>query len=80
MGLLCLCVTLGYQVVRFAQTFELFGPAVRNSEHGWLGPTPRNADACLMDIGKVYSWECEDISIFTEHRLGCRIWLFVIGP
>jgi hypothetical protein len=64
---------------QFAVTFELLGYGVHSSEHGWLGPTPRNPGRCAVDIGKVNSWECDDISVFTQHRLGCQLWLRIFG-
>ena len=65
--------------VRFAIAFELLGYAVNSPSEGWLGPTPRNASACVIDAGKVNSWTCRDTSVFAEHRLGCDIWLKVFG-
>jgi len=60
-----------YYPVRFAVTFELFGPAVNSPTEGWLGPTPRDAGACVVDAGKVNLWVCPDTSVFTQHR-GCQ--------
>jgi hypothetical protein len=64
-----------YYPVRFAATFELFGPAVNSPAKGWLGPTPRDSGACIIDAGKVDSWVCEDTSVFERHRYGCEKWL-----
>jgi len=68
-----------YFPVRFVATFELFGNPVVAPGVGWLGPTPRNAGACALDVGKVNSWLCPDTSVFTEHRFGCQLWLRVFG-
>ena len=68
-----------YFPVRFALAFELFGNAVHSPTSGWLGPTPRNADKCVIDAGKVNSWQCSDMSIFAEHSMGCRLWLSAFG-
>jgi hypothetical protein len=64
-----------YFPVRFALTFELLGPAVHSSAKGWLGPTPRDAGACVVDAGKVNIWVCPDASVFAQHRYGCQTWL-----
>lgn len=68
-----------YSPVRFVVTFELFGPAVNSSTEGWLGPTPRDAGACVVDAGKANSWVCTDTSVFTQHRYGCKKWLKLFG-
>jgi hypothetical protein len=62
----------------FIVEFELLGPAVRDNSHGWLGPPPRKS-TCMQDIGKVNYWACEDITLFTRHELGCRLWLTLNG-
>jgi hypothetical protein len=68
-----------YFPAKFALTFEMFGNAVNSPSAGWLGPMPRNAGSCALDAGKVSSWQCADISVFTEHRYGCQLWLRVFG-
>jgi hypothetical protein len=68
-----------YYPVSFAVTFELLGPAVDSPTEGWLGPTPRGAGACVVDVGKVNSWVCADTSVFTRHRYGCQKWLEFFG-
>lgn len=65
--------------IRFAIAFELLGNPVRSSADGWLGPTPRDAGACVVDIGKINAWECEDTSLFVRHRYGCELWLRIFG-
>ena len=77
--LLAAALPLLFFIGRFAFTFELLGSGVRSTHHGWLGPTPRNPGNCAVDIGKVNSWECSDISVFTQHRLGCDLWLRIFG-
>ncbi len=77
--LLAVAIGLLYLPVRFALTFELFGYPVNSPTAGWLGPTPRNAGACALDVGKVNSSQCSDTSVFTEHRYGCRLWLRLFG-
>jgi hypothetical protein len=71
-------VLAGYFTFAFVLKFEVLGPPVRNNAYGWLGPTPRGS-RCVSDIGKVNYWECEDISVFREHRTGCRVWLWANG-
>ena len=66
-----------YYPMRFVVTFELIGPAVNSPTEGWLGPTPRDAGACV--VGKVNSWVCTDTSVFTRHRYGCKKWLKFFG-
>ena len=61
-------------VVKFAATFEILGLPVIRPKHGWLGPTPRGSQ-CVHDIGKVNEWTCDDISVFTDHRFSCQLWL-----
>ena len=73
-GLACL-----YFVGDFIRTFELLGLPVHSAQHGWLGPTPRDASRCVVDAGKVNSWECKDVSVFERHRHGCALWLRVFG-
>ena len=73
-----LLVVLLYSPARFVGTFEVFGSAVNSPLHGWLGPTPRGSK-CVVDVGKVNSWQCPDISIFKQHKYGCRLWLRVFG-
>jgi hypothetical protein len=68
-----------YCPARFVITFELLGPAVNSPTEGWLGPTPRNAGACVVDAGKVNSWVCADKSVFRQHRYGCEQWLKLFG-
>ena len=68
-----------YYPARFVVTFELLGPAVNSPTEGWLGPTPRDAGACVVDAGKVNSWVCTDTSVFTQHRYGCKKWLKFFG-
>src|SRR5258707_5751202 len=70
-----LILGLLYLPVRFALTFELFGSAVRLPGDGWLGPTPRSAGQCVIDVGKVNLWQCSDKSVFITHYFGCRLWL-----
>lgn len=65
-------------LVIFVFVFEPFGLPVRNNDYGWLGRTPRGSK-CIMDIGKVNYWECKDISVFTSHRIQCRLWLRANG-
>ena len=65
--------------VRFALAFELFGNPVHSPTAGWLGPTPRSSGECVVDAGKVNSWQCQDTSVFSDHRTGCRIWLGLFG-
>jgi len=67
-----------YPAVRFTAAFQLFGPPVRDNQHGWLGPTPRGTQ-CVDDIGKVNYWRCEDVTVFQRHRFGCRLWLSANG-
>ncbi|WP_111266035.1 hypothetical protein [Marilutibacter maris] len=74
-----LAVTLFFYPIRFAIAFELLGSPVRSSEDGWLGPTPRDAGACVVDIGKINAWECEDTSLFFRHQHGCELWLWFFG-
>ena len=76
---LALALGLLYFPARFALTFELFGNAVHSPTSGWLGPTPRNAGKCVIDAGKVNSWECPDTTVFAEHRMGCSMWLRTFG-
>lgn len=64
---------------RFVATFEIFGLPVHQANAGWLGPTPRDAGDCVVDVGKVNTWECEDISVFEAHRLGTQLWLETLG-
>ena len=78
LGCAVVVVTIGYFPVRFALTFEVFGNAVRN-ETGWLGPTPRDAGGCTMDVGKVNVWQCSDIAVFSRHQYGCELWLRTFG-
>lgn len=68
-----------YFPTRFALTFELLGSAVHSQRTGWLGPTPRNAEACVADAGKVNVWQCTDESVFDAHRFGCQLWLRFFG-
>ena len=65
--------------VKFAMAFEIFGNPVISHEQNWLGPSPRNASSCMVDVGKVNTWVCEDTSVFAEHRYGCLLWLKVFG-
>jgi hypothetical protein len=65
-------------VSAFLTEFQLLGLPVRNEAHGWLGPTPRRA-SCVVDTGKINSWQCDDITIFQRYRLGCQAWLWVMG-
>jgi hypothetical protein len=76
----CAVVVVGlvYFPVRFALTFELLGTAVR-SETGWLGPTPRDAGACVTDVGKVNVWRCSNTEVFSRHKYGCALWLRAFG-
>jgi len=76
---LLVAIALLYFPVQFALTFEIFGDAVNSSSAGWLGPTPRNAGICAVDVGKVNSWQCSDTSVFVEHHYGCQLWLRVFG-
>jgi hypothetical protein len=76
---LIVLLMLLYFPARFATTFELLGNPVVSPGVGWLGPTPRNAGACVLDVGKVNAWLCPDTSVFTEHRFGCQLWLRVFG-
>jgi hypothetical protein len=76
---LAVLVALLYLLVRFTLTFQLFGYPVNSPSVGWLGPTPRNAGQCALDIGKVNSWRCADTSVFAKHHLGCQLWLRVFG-
>ena len=66
------------KIAIFANKFELFGYPVRNNVHGWLGPTPRDSK-CLEDIGKVYDWSCDNIEIFKNNQIDCKIWLKLNG-
>jgi len=66
-----------FPCVRFMAAFELFGLPVRD-HHGWLGPTPRGS-LCVLDIGDVNEWQCENVTIFERHRFGCRLWLRANG-
>lgn len=67
-----------YRSAVFIDTFELFGLPVRSDANGWLGPTPRDR-SCVVDIGKVHNWKCEDTAVFQRHRLGSRLWLRLNG-
>jgi hypothetical protein len=60
----------GYFSSAFVLRFQVFGPPVWKNEYKWLGPTPRSS-SCVSDIGKVNYWECDDVSVFREHRIGC---------
>jgi hypothetical protein len=62
----------------FVAEFQLLGLPVRDEVHGWLGPTPRNT-SCVVDIGKVNSWQCDDITVFRRYRFGCQAWLWAMG-
>jgi len=79
LAVLALMLGMLYYPVRFALAFELVGNAVHSPKLGWLGPTPRGAGKCAMDVGKVNSWECTDTTVFAEHRMGCRLWLRTFG-
>ena len=72
-------IALLYLPARFALTFQLLGYPVHSPTAGWLGPTPRNADQCVEDVGKVNSWRCTDTSVFAKHHLGCQLWLRLLG-
>jgi len=76
---LILFIALLYLPARFALTFQLFGYPVNSPTAGWLGPTPRNAGQCALDIGKVNSWRCTDTSVFAKHHFGCQLWLRIFG-
>lgn len=67
-------ILIVWLVAGFVREFELLGLPVRDNTHGWLGPTPRSR-VCVEDIGKVNCWTCNDIAVFTRHRLGCWVWL-----
>lgn len=72
-------LTLSFVVgTQFAAKFEFFGPPARSQELGWLGPTPRSAEACASDLGGFTLWTCSE-TIFDEHRVECEIWLRVNG-
>ena len=74
-----IAAALLFYPVRFALAFEIFGNAVHSPIVGWLGPTPRNAGNCVVDAGKVNSWECQDTTLFQQHAAGCRLWLDAFG-
>ena len=74
LGFAIAIVALAYFPVRFALTFELFGNPVR-TETRWLGPTPRDAGACVWDVGKVNFWQCSSTEVFSDHQYGCTLWL-----
>jgi hypothetical protein len=76
---LALTVALLSYPARFALAFEIFGKPVHSPSAGWLGPTPRNAGTCIIDAGKVNSWNCQDTSVFSRYALGCKLWLKVFG-
>jgi hypothetical protein len=69
-----LALALLWYPVQFALAFDPYSDAVR-TDAGWLGPTPRDPGDCVLDMGKVNVWTCEDTTIFREHRLGCDLWL-----
>ena len=79
LALLAVLLALLYFPIRFAFAFQVFGNAVHSKSDGWLGPTPRNAGVCAVDIGKVNEWTCTDTAVFTNHRFGCKLWLRVFG-
>jgi len=76
-GAICFCAALLY-VGSFACRFDLFGDAVRDNEHGWLGPAIRE-DSRTVDIGKVGYYEGTDFSLYRTYRPLCRVWLSVMG-
>ena len=69
---------VAYWIVMFVATFEILGYPVRSHTLGWLGPTPRDR-GCVVDIGKVHEWKCQDVAVFQQHALGCRLWLRLNG-
>lgn len=71
-------VVVFYWFASFTETFELFGYPVHDRSRGWLGPTPRDR-RCVVDIGKIHDWTCEDRTIFERHWVGCRVWLRLNG-
>ena len=77
-ALLVICVPL-VLIGRFVATFEILGLPVIQKSGGWLGPTPRDAGDCVLDVGKVNEWQCGDTSIFEKHRYGTQLWLRTFG-
>jgi hypothetical protein len=61
----------------FVLVFDVFGFPVHGSE-GWLGPA-RRGDPQLVDIGKIYDYEGDDLSLYRAYRPLCRLWLSFNG-
>jgi len=77
LGVICSSVFLFY-VGSFFWRFDVFGDAVRDDKHGWLGPAIRG-DSHTVDIGKVLFYEGTDFSLYRTYRPCCRLWLSVMG-
>jgi hypothetical protein len=76
-GLICSLAMLFY-ICAFVWRFDVFGEAVRDNKHGWLGPTIRG-DSHTMDIGEVGYYEGTDFSLYRTYRPLCGLWLSVTG-
>ena len=77
LGVICTCAVWCY-VVSFFCLFDVFSDAVRDNEHGWLGPAIYG-DSQTVDIGKVLFYEGTDFSLYRTYRPLCVAWLSVWG-
>ncbi|MET4728028.1 hypothetical protein ABIE09_001835 [Lysobacter enzymogenes] len=68
-----------YLPARFVLAFEIFGKPVKSMTYQWLGPTPRDAEGCIVGLREINAWECEDQSVFERHAYGCELWLRFFG-
>jgi hypothetical protein len=73
-----LALAASVYIVSFIAMFEVFGPAVRDDSHGWLGPTPRSKHlkGMMDDIGKVNFYTGTDITLYRVYRPLCAVWLW----
>jgi len=76
-GAICICAVFFY-ICSFACYFDVFGDAVRDNKHGWLGPEIRG-NSHTVDIGKVGYYEGIDFSLYQKYSPLCRLWLFGMG-
>jgi hypothetical protein len=76
-GVVILCV-LAFYVGSFIWRFDIFSDAVRDNQHGWLGPAIRG-DSHTVNIGKVNYYEGTNYFAYRTYRPLCKVWLWVMG-
>ena len=71
-------VALALYIVAFLLCFDPLSSPVRNKEHGWLGPLIRG-DTHSQDVGKVYTYQSDDLFYYRVFWPFCKAWIFLNG-